>query len=80
MNLAVDLKVLAILRLCGLLSKILLKILLFLCEEEFRRTISGFSVTSKWHEFMDVLKYIADFGIINLYSLEQLSSLTDRIN
>lgn len=53
--------------------------ILFLLEAEFRQSISGFFVANKWHEFIDVLKYNVDIHIINLYSLEQLSSLTDRI-
>ena len=53
--------------------------ILFLHEEECRCSLSWFSDIKKWSEFMDVLNYIANMEINNLYNLDYLSSFTKRI-
>ena len=54
--------------------------ILFLCEEEFRRPLSGFSDIKKCSEFMDVLNYIANMEINNLYNLDYLSQFIRKNN
>ena len=53
--------------------------ILFLSKAECRRSLSGFSDIKKWTEFIDVLNYIANMGINNLYNLDYLSSFNERL-
>ena len=52
--------------------------ILFLRESEFRRDISGLSNNDKWIEFKNVLNYINDIDIKNLYFIDYLNNFTEK--
>ena len=49
--------------------------ILFLREEEFRRSINNLTNNQKYYECLDILNYISNIGIDNLYPLETLESI-----
>ena len=51
----------------------------FLRESEFRRNLSFLSYEGKWESIYDTLNYIKNLNLNNLYSLEELIQITERI-
>ena len=49
---------------------------LFLKEAEFRREISGLANNIKWQNFVDIMNYINNIEVKNLYSLDYLNKFT----
>ena len=51
---------------------------LYLREAEFRRLINELNNINKWNKLIDVLNYVRNVGIENLYSIDQLNKITDK--
>lgn len=47
-------------------------------RREFRRLINELNNINKWNKLIDVLNYIRNVGIENLYSIDQLNKIIDK--
>ena len=55
-----------------------MNILFFLKESELRRNINSFTNEKKYEEICNILNYIRNIGIDNLFSEDYLNQLTEK--